>query len=134
MFGSTSKGLAGVNEQMAYAALRQQTGMNANANTVAVQNLRSSYEEGKAGRDAGAANIRSDADQSYINGTPVVGQLGGSSLAALQGRNQRVATNEMLGARISDVTGYQDRQPGQLHEKQQSDCRKIRAGECQDQS
>ncbi len=71
MFGSASKGLAGVNEQMAYAALHQQTGMNANANTLAVQNLRSSYEEGRA---------------------------------ALQGREQRLATNELLGARMSDVT------------------------------
>jgi len=104
MFGSASKGLAGVNEQMAYAALHQQTGMNANANTLAVQNLRSSYEEGRAGRDAGTANIRSDANQSYISGAPVVGLIGGSSLAALQGREQRLATNELLGARMSDVT------------------------------
>jgi hypothetical protein len=104
MFGSAKQGLAGVNEQMTYAAMRQQLGMNANANTLAVQNLRSSYEEGRAGRDAGTANFRSDADQSYISGAPLVGQLGGSSLAAWQGREQRLATNELLGARMSGVT------------------------------
>jgi hypothetical protein len=104
MFGSAKQGLAGVNEQMTYAAMRQQLGMNANANTLAVQNLRSSYEEGRAGRDAGTANFRSDADQRYISGAPLVGQLGGSSLAAWQGREQRLATNELLGARMSGVT------------------------------
>jgi hypothetical protein len=103
-FGSAAKGVAGVNENMAYAALRQQTGMNANSNTLAVQNLRSAYEEGRIGREAGAANIRSDADLGYISGVPLVGQIGGSSVAALQGRGQRLATNEQLGKQTLGVT------------------------------
>src|SRR6266536_2823194 len=45
MFGSASKGLAGVNEQMAYAGLHQQTGMNVNSNILAAQNIRSTYAE-----------------------------------------------------------------------------------------
>ena len=104
MFGSASKGIAGVNENIAFAALRQQTGMNANSNTLAVQNLRSTFEEGKIGREASAANIRSDADQSYITGAPIAGQIGGASLAALQGREQRLATNEQLGSKTFGVT------------------------------
>jgi hypothetical protein len=104
MFGSASKGIAGVNENLAFAALRQQTGMNANSNALAVQNLRSTFEEGKIGREAAAANIRSDADQSYITGAPIAGQLGGASLAALQGREQRLATTEQLGSKTFGVT------------------------------
>ena len=33
-----------------------------------------------------------------------MGQLGGSSLAAAQGRDQRLATNELLGARTAGLT------------------------------
>ncbi|MEJ7619118.1 MAG: hypothetical protein WKF30_19575, partial [Pyrinomonadaceae bacterium] len=104
MHGSQQAGTDGVAQRMANSALIQQQSSNTSHNTLSTQSIRNSYAEGQAGRAAGRSNVDSDADQSYISGAPGIGHLGAGSLAAWQGRDQRRATNDELGANVSRVS------------------------------
>lgn len=104
MFGSVRNGTAGYNEKVGNTVRDRTVADNDAQNLYGIRGIRSTTEEGRAGRDSQVATIRAETDQQYISGAPLVGQVGGSSLAAMQAGGDKKAAVGLLNQRIEGIT------------------------------
>lgn len=103
-FGSLQQSLPGYNERLANAGRDREISANENQRDKNVVGARLTNSEGQVGRDAAAQNILTERDQAYVSQAPLVGQLGGGSLATRQAGQEKTATNMELSARMSGLT------------------------------
>ncbi|MGI8996863.1 MAG: hypothetical protein ACR2GW_09365, partial [Pyrinomonadaceae bacterium] len=104
MFGSARNGTSGYNEKMGNAVRDRTIADNNEQNLWGIRGVRSTAEEGRAGRDSQVASIHADTGQQYISGAPLVGQLGGSSLAAMQAGSDKKDSIGLLNQRMENIT------------------------------